>query len=451
MNKKVNLLFSSFPDYSGNPKALYEYINKNYSKSFNSFWVFYSKETISIIKSHNLNINYVLFGTDEYYSLMKKINIIFDTNGGILNDKNENQIYINLWHGSSPKKKGYLLNKENFAPQDEDYYKNMHIKTDYVIVPSEFSRLVFSSAFDINIQRVIALGYCRDDYLYTSNGKKLLKKLTNIDIDKFDKILCYLPTFRTGCNRSDSYNFWDNNFLDLINYDENILYEYLEKNNYLLIIKKHPSEEAKINIKSNKNIIILDEETLNDNLISIYEILNSIDLLIADYSSVYVEYMLLNRPVVFLHRNIDEYSYNRGIILNNIDFWSPGPQVETINDLIKEIDSLLSDKSYYFSERNNFTKIMFDNNTKDFCKKTFDFLFDKNLQLKCTPFITEEKVTLTNLKDLSEKNSALQDYNNALLEENEKLKAELDYIHYSRSYKLFSSVQKFKKILKKGK
>ena len=451
MSKKVSILFSSFPDYSGNPKALFEYIDKNYKKDFNNYWVFYSENTVEILKGHDLSINYVLFGTDQYYDLMKKINIIFDTNGGMLNDKTDSQIYVNLWHGASPKKKGYLLNKENFAPQDEEYYKKMHIKADYVFVPSEFSRLVFSSAFDINIQRINSFGYCRDEYLLSSNGKEILKKITNIDIDKFDKILCYLPTFRTGLNRSDSYNIWDNNLLDLEKYNENTLYEYLEKNNYLFIIKKHPSEKSEINIKENKNVLILDEETLNSNLISIYEILNAVDLLIADYSSVYVEYLLLNRPVVFLHKNIKDYSNNRGIILNNIDFWSPGPQVKTIDTLIHEINLLLSDKTYYQLERDSFRKIMFDDNTKDICKRTFEFLFDKNFQLKCAPFITEEKNLLRKLQDTSKELSILQDYNDALKEENEKLKAELDSIYYSKSYKLFNNVQKIKKMIKKGK
>ena len=382
---------------------------------------------------------------------MKKIDIIFDTNGGLLDDKREKQIYVNLWHGASPKKKGYLLDLKNFAPQDEDYYNKMHATADYVVVPSEFSRMVFSSAFDINYQRTVSLGYCRDDYLTQSNGKELLKKITNIDVDKYNKIICYLPTFRTGLNRKDSYDFWHTNLLDLEEYDENDLYKYLEDNNYLLLIKKHPSEEAKIDIKASKNVYILEEEVFNDNLITIYEILNSVDLLIADYSSVYVEYLILDKPVVFLHKNLRDYTDNRGIILNDINFWSPGPQVEKIDDLINEINKLLSQKSYFCTERTNFKKIMFDDNVKDICKKTYDFFFDDNFNLKCTPFLSPERKLNKKYKDLNNKYTELQGVYNVLSQENEKNKNELDTIHNSRSYKLFSKLQQIKKTKKKKK
>ena len=30
MSNRVNILFSSFPDFSGNPKAFYEFLNKKY-------------------------------------------------------------------------------------------------------------------------------------------------------------------------------------------------------------------------------------------------------------------------------------------------------------------------------------------------------------------------------------------------------------------------------------
>ena len=45
MPNKINILFSSFPDFSGNPKALYEYIAKNYSEKFELIWVIYNEDS----------------------------------------------------------------------------------------------------------------------------------------------------------------------------------------------------------------------------------------------------------------------------------------------------------------------------------------------------------------------------------------------------------------------
>ena len=449
MNKKVNILFSSFPDFSGNPKALYEYINNNYSKHFNTFWVFYSKQTIEILEKNHLKINYVIFDTNEYYDLLNKIDIIFDTHGSLLSDKKDYQIYVNLWHGTSPKEKGFLLPESKFAPQDKDYYKNMHLKADYVIVPSYFSKLVFSSAFDINVQRVVPLGYCRDDYLLNTDGKKILKKITNIDVSKFNKILFYLPTFRQGLNRKDSQNLFKDNLLELSKYDEQELCNYLEENNYLLVIKKHPSEESEIKLSTNKNILVLDEQTLNSNLITIYDILNAADLLIADYSSVYIEYLLLNKPIIFLHKDYKNYTKHRGLILNNIDFWSPGPQVTKLKKFTSEISKLLDDETYYSKERQLLKELMFDKNYSDFCLNTFNFFFDSTtFKLKVTPFNTDEKQLISDYKELTKTNEQLNNKisdletsysqdRKALVNEIDSLKAEIERIHNSRLWKYY--------------
>ena len=49
MQDKVNILFSSFPDFTGNPKALYEYIINTYPDKFNLYWVIYDEKSKSVV------------------------------------------------------------------------------------------------------------------------------------------------------------------------------------------------------------------------------------------------------------------------------------------------------------------------------------------------------------------------------------------------------------------
>lgn len=72
-------------------------------------------------------------------------------------------------------------------------------------------------------------------------------------------------------------------------------------------------------------------------IIILHEILNATDLLISDYSSIYVEYLLLNRPILFLQRNRDEYLDKRSIILNFSDIWFPDPMPNTLNKFMENI------------------------------------------------------------------------------------------------------------------
>lgn len=76
-------------------------------------------------------------------------------------------------------------------------------------------------------------------------------------------------------------------------------------------------------------------------------------MLISDYSPIYVEYLLLNRPVLFLQRAKDEYLDKRGIILNSADIWLPGPMPNTLNEFMEDIQKLLTQTDYFSVERNN--------------------------------------------------------------------------------------------------
>ena len=451
MQDKVNILFSSFPDFSGNPKALYEYILKTYPDKFNLYWVIYDEKSKNNLE--NKNINFVMFKSETYKETISKIDIIFDTNGELLPDKLEGQLYINMWHGSSPKKKGYLLPVENFAEQDEEYYKQARQKTDFLLVPSEFSKLIFSSVFNMNPQRVLPLGYPRDEYLLNTDGNTNLQKLAEIDLKKFSKIIFYLPTFRKGCNRKDSNNIFENNILNIEPYNEEELLEFLEKNNFLLVVKKHPAEMNNFNDIKSPYVLLLEEEEMKDKDITIYEILNTADLLIADYSSVYVEFLILEKPVLFFHKDIDEYTKNRGLILQDTNIWFPGPKVLKFNEFSNEIIKLLTDSQYYKKERNDFRNIMFNKDISNISKDIFEYFFDlNNFQVKFKPFISLEAQQENRIFDLEEENNekqrnieALVNEKNIIFEENEQLRQELKTIYNSRSWKLFRLVQRIKK------
>lgn len=458
MDKKINILFSSYPDFSGNPKALYEYINTNYISKFNMYWVAYSDTNVEHLKKNNIDV--VFFQSEEYKDLMPNINIIFDTNGFLLSEKNPNQIYVNLWHGSSPKKKGYLLSVDNFAEQDIEYYKTARRKTDYLIVPSEFSKLIFASAFNVNAQNILPLGYPRDEYLLNCDGKENLQKLTNLNLKNYNKIIFYLPTFRKGANRVDAPDIFENNLLNINKYSEEDLVKFLEDNNYLLVVKKHPAEMNNINTNINtSNILILSEDSMTEKNLTIYELLNSADLLIADYSSVYVEYLLLEKPVLFFHQDINTYTQNRDLILQDAEIWFPGPRVYDFENFKKEIVQLLNNPNYYKIERLKFRNLMFTKDASNSSKNIFEYFFDKNnFTLKCHPKLHIEEEMDLKIKEQENAIQKLEIQNlkyetdieritaekNKFLDESVELNNKLNYIYNSKSWKLIQFMHKLK-------
>ena len=75
--------------------------------------------------------------------------------------------------------------------------------------------------------------------------------------------------------------------------------------------------------------------------------------MITDYSSVYFDYLLLDKPIIFWTKDLEIYEERRGFLFDNVDKWMPGPKVKTVFELIDAIDKFINNYNWYSSERNN--------------------------------------------------------------------------------------------------
>lgn len=292
----------------------------------------------------------------DYY-LISKSKIIVSTHG--FQKIKNSQMSINLWHGIPMKSMNYMhLNS-----------KKIKFKDDILITNSKIDSTLLSSCMQISFEKHKIIGSPRIDYLTHPN----LSRGVISDFKKFDKVIIYLPTFRKGMYHVDGnltgllFNF------DKLSSEE--LEKFLVVNNYLLLIKLHPSEISTLKIDYSKltNIkFILDEELAQDN-VDLYEILPHTDLLITDYSSVYFDYLHLNRPIIFLPTDLEEYSESRGLLLEPYSFWTPGPKVTTQDDLFPEIKKQLASDTHY-GERVKFKNLFFKKNEQLITESVIKFI-----------------------------------------------------------------------------
>jgi len=120
-----------------------------------------------------------------------------------------------------------------------------------------------------------------------------------------------------------------------------------------MIIKLHTFHEYEIQdlaraINGLQNITVLvDDETLGD----VYPILRSADILITDYSSVYVDYLLTGRPIIFFPFDLDEYMSKERTF--NFEYMSitPGPKCWDWESVALWIKRFCEDPSLYLEER----------------------------------------------------------------------------------------------------
>lgn len=452
--KKLNITFCSTPDFASNAKALYEYMLKRYGTNMNFTWIVKSKKMYEHLQQKN--VSSLLLGTEDYFKYVKTTDVFFTTHANITNDKPKDSLYVELWHGISSKPVGHLVN--NLKLDDEKWFNHLKRKLDYIIVPSSFWIPIFSSRFNIKPNRILDIGYPKLNYIVNSNGKKSLEKIINTDISVYKKIIYYSPTYLKGCGWELSKNCI-NNLINLRSYNENILEQYLIKNNYLLCINHHPEDEIHYKPYESNNIKLIKSEDFEKNDITIDQVLNAADLLITDYSSLGIEFLFLEKNVLYINTDIEEYTNTRGFMYNDFEFWSPGYKVNTIEEMLKKINLIFSSPNERIDEIKRKKKLFFgnleDGNCQSICNYFFkDNYISSNVQYYLdTEEVLEEKIKKTEfkIKKAEFKIKGLELKSLELLNKNQQTEKELYDIINSKGWKFLNKLRKIKKMFIRSK
>lgn len=330
--KGVNnrIVYLGFPDFDDMLRGLLPYLNSSEviiltsDNSLAPSWL--NQYNVKIIKKKSLK--------GFYYLISAKI--IYYTHGIYafypLVDQSRQKI-INLWHGMPLKNIGYLDGKENVP--------NSH----YCLATSDFFADLMSKAFGLPLDKVLVSGLPRNDLLIEETGNSYLLSLKKA----YSTIICWLPTYRkskVGDIRSDGKSNAN------AEYDWAAINQYCLSQDALLILKPHPMD-ASVNINTDfSHIMILNEKKINERNTSLYEVLSISDMLWTDYSSVFIDYTLTNKPIIFISPDLNEYKKSRGFAYDINDHPLPGKSFNNIDDVMCfSLNELLScegyDKSLY--------------------------------------------------------------------------------------------------------
>ncbi len=345
------IFFESFNgnSFSCSPKAIYNYlISHDEYKDYKFIWAFKDLEKDHI--KNNKNTIIVKSKSFKYYYYLSKskywiVNSLLDLS--VI--KKSKQVYVQCWHGTPLKKLrcdinvtgGVLNTKEEVIKRN-----NLDVKKiDYFISPSKYATSKFISAFnlkELNKEKIIIeKGYPRNDKLinYNNNDIEKIKKDLHIPTDK--KVILYAPTFRDDEHTSGvGYT-----------YKLNIDFDSLQKElkDYIILFRAHYFIANSFEFDKYKDFIY--DVSKYDDINDLYIIS---DLLITDYSSVFFDYAILERPIIFYMYDYDNYKNNlRDFYIDLKEL--PGPIVKDEKNLVTSI-----------KEKNNKYKNMYSSFNKKF-------------------------------------------------------------------------------------
>lgn len=319
------LVFSSFPDYTDNAYAMYRYLTEKRQGKYKCIWLYTDKESPERFPGVR---GYYKYSAKAFW-YYARARYVFCTHGiyDFLEHQRRDKI-VNLWHGMPLKVIGCMdpaTNGTNPA------------KADYLIATSSFFREIMQRSFEnVDISNVMLTGQPRNDLMFQETD---FFRNRGIERGKYRSIGIWLPTYRQsiiGDIRNDGV--FNGNGISFLSMEElRRLDEHLQESTSLLIVKLHPMDALQqVNFGSFSNLLIIRPQEFQEQL---YPLLGACDYLLTDYSSVWIDYSILKRPIGFVMNDIEEYRNSRGLTIENLDEKLPGIIIDTYDKLTEFITS----------------------------------------------------------------------------------------------------------------
>jgi hypothetical protein len=213
---------------------------------------------------------------------------------------------VNLWHGDGPK---------DIRPDRE---VGALIASTYFVGSTPLFSHWQAEAFEVPVERVLVTGNPRTDQLWRRAEPDRLARLGITGA-----FVVWMPTFRraraVGAVRVRGGDVPpEDGGAELA-----ALLDGLGARGIQLVVKPHPMDADR---RRWPGALTLDEDDLVRAGVSLYALLGASSGLVTDYSSVWVDYLLLDRPLAFLVP--DRASYSRALHPPDVLDWVPGEVVD---------------------------------------------------------------------------------------------------------------------------
>ena len=241
---------------------------------------------------------------------------------------------VNLWHGDGPK--AGLRDPHNLPPR---------------------ASVIVSGARVFGERKADFLGVAPDGLLVTGNPRwdQLARPATDdelraVGIDPELPFVLYMPTFRTSVAVGARGSWSDTNGADggTAAYTSGDMVAGLVRGaasaGAQVVVKPHPLDAERYDVAG---AVVVTNPQLDAAELLLYRLLGRAAALVTDYSSVWTDFLVLDRPIGFALNDLEDYSGGRGLNVDNLDDLLPGPQLLTpeqcaafVPDAVKDVPAL---------------------------------------------------------------------------------------------------------------
>ncbi|OUS24029.1 hypothetical protein A9Q99_26140 [Gammaproteobacteria bacterium 45_16_T64] len=307
----------------------------------------YSQDSIVpvVIYSHKLSVeekklkeiypNIKLYHRDSWLGMksMLSCSAVFITHGNSLYKQHYSLVrgyaLINLWHGVPLKGIGNLGVGYSEKNRNKDIRRSTEIGL--FVSSSPTDRSVMAGSILLSRDQFMITGLPRVDFLLSAENdlpddlKDSLEWVKSVKASR--KLFLYAPT----CRDDLSYP------LGLDTKDVALIDEYLGDAGQVLAIRPHPNESDAYDalLDGCQHIISMSGVRVPE----VNLLLREVDVLITDYSSLWLEFLLMDRPIIFYTYNLKDYARERGM-LHEYEAIAAGAMCSTPLELLDAIQKV---------------------------------------------------------------------------------------------------------------
>lgn len=381
-NKNIWLFGSTFGRrFADNPRYLYLYVSQMVKKGSRIFdektgkvtenpcyidgkpirpiWISHDRGIVDFLNKNEYEAYYYHSMRGIWFALCGKV-FFYDNYSKDINFwQSGGAIKFNMWHGLPLKKIQHdnVFDRVRHPRNPWEVWKSLprtlsdEKSSHYVLTTSEFMKPFFASAF--RTDKVSTVGYPRIDgfiygeinNLYTETESQALyniRSLLNRCIH--GKMIYYMPTFRD----SEKLFF---EVMDLKKFDI-----YLREKEIVFSMKLHPKSKLRKEFETIKsdNIVVIDADT------DPYVFIQMSDALITDYSSIYFDYLFVNKPIVFFAYDLKQYLSDSRELYFDYEKYTPGVKAVNQDELQKALEDIVEGKDEYGKKRQFLQAKMYD-------------------------------------------------------------------------------------------
>ena len=367
---KPCILFESRPPFSDNTRAVFdEFVRRGFEKRYHLIWYLDDDTCASLIGNKP-----VFWDPKERKTIRQKLR------NHLLYSKTKAIICCNRFLPSSGWacpvdqnicKSFYLSHGTPIKRVDGYYFAPDGI--DYSLSPSENLIPLMARAFHIDPAKFFVSGFPRNDMLV----RRPISLCERIGQD-INKIIVWYPTFRQHqkATVAPAGGF----AMPLIHEKAyaKMLNEAAKKTHTLILFKPHfVQDPTLLDELELSHIQIISDEFFARYGITSYELLACSDALITDYSSVYFDYLLCDKPIAVVWEDIEEYKKNPGFVIDLDEYLRGAEKIYTIDQLCRFVEDVASGNDHRRTDRREIRDLTNAYRDDQNSKRVVDFIISR--------------------------------------------------------------------------